>query len=166
MVLYYNNSTLLPYNQRYGTPLVTGIGKNYSVNKVNGCGYKYNGITGGTAIIKGKGAMPTKFYPSVGSSMFSSARQTFIQDAGGGQSWYDSSQYIHLKKINAIGKSSRGCTYNKQGICQPNALAFSSMNKNDVKNALSRTRSGGCVAPPKKALYGLPISSPSSPGCC
>ena len=161
-----NNYSLLPYNQRYGKPLIKGIGKNYSINAVNGCGYKYKGITGGTAIIEGKGAMPTKFYPSVGSSMFARARQTYIQDSGGGQSWYDSSQYIHLKKINAIGKSSRGCTLTKDGLCKPNSLAFSSMNTNDVKNALSRTRSGGCVAPPKKALYGLPISSPGSPGCC
>jgi hypothetical protein len=104
--------------------------------------------TGDNAILKGKGAMPAKFYPSVGSSMFSRARNTYSNDAGGGKSWHSSSQYIHLKKINAIGKSSQ--------VTSTKYLAFSSRNKNDVTSAVRRVRSGGTVAPMKKGLYGLP----------
>ena len=128
--------------------------------------------------------MPEKFYPSVGSSMFARARSTYTNDAGGGQSWYSSSQHIHLKKINAIGKSSQqSYVNNNQG------LAFSGKVQNDVKSALRRTRSGGTVAPAKKGLFlpningkgtkrgvgGLPNKSASgrslnkkqgNPGCC
>jgi len=173
----------LSYNERYGSPLVNGIGRTYKLSSVNGCGYSYTDTTttppttttGGNAIIKGQGAMPEKFYPSVGSSMFSRARCTYSNDAGGGKSWYSSSQHIHLKKINAIGKSSRGFKYNSSGQKEPIPLAFSSKNTNDVKRALGRTRSGGTVAPAKKGLFGLPNrpvggragnKKQGLPGCC
>ena len=164
----------------FASPLVNSVGRNYSINKNSGkskgnaqigprdCKIQSDGtVTDCKAI---KGAMPEKFYPSIGSSMFARARSTYTNDAGGGQNWYSSSQHIHLKKINAIGKSSQqSYVNNNQG------LAFSGKVQNDVKSALRRTRSGGTVAPAKKGLYGLPNKSVSGrggnkkqglPGCC
>ena len=148
----------------FSSPLVNSIGRNYSINKNSGkstgnavigpkCTKQNDGTTRCKAI---KGAMPEKFYPSIGSSMFSRARSTYTNDAGGGQNWYSSSQHIHLKKINAIGKSSQQSYVNKN---QP--LAFSGKVQNDVKSALRRTRSGGTVAPAKKGLY---LPNPNGPG--
>ena len=179
----------------FGSPLVTSIGRSYSINR-NSCGKSTgNAVIGPRDCKKDsdgklvnckaiKGAMPEKFYPSVGSSMFARARSTYTKDAGGGQNWYSSSQHIHLKKINAIGKSSQQSYVNKN-----QGLAFSGKVQNDVKSALRRTRSGGTVAPAKKGLYlpningkgtrpgvgGLPNKSASGrslnkkqgmPGCC
>jgi hypothetical protein len=142
----------------FGSPLVTSIGRSYAINR-SSCGKTTgNAVLSGPCIKKEnnkcveykpiKGAMPEKFYPSVGSSMFARARSSYTKDAGGGQNWYSSSQHIHLKKINAIGKSSQQ-SYVKNN--QP--LAFSGKVQNDVKSALRRTRSGGTVAPAKKGLY-------------
>lgn len=152
----------------FGSPLVTSIGRSYAISK-SSCGKPTgNGqigprdckklsdgkIVGCKAI---KGAMPQKFYPSVGSSMFARARSTYTNDAGGGQNWYSSSQHIHLKKINAIGKSSQqSYVNNNQG------LAFSGKVQNDVKSALRRTRSGGTVAPAKKGLYLPNVNGPGT----
>lgn len=178
----------------FGSPLVTSIGRSYTINR-NSCGKSTgNAVLSGPCIKKVndkcveykpiKGAMPEKFYPSVGSSMFARARSTYTKDAGGGQNWYSSSQHIHLKKINAIGKSSQ-----QSYVTQNQPLAFSGKVQNDVKSALRRTRSGGTVAPAKKGLYlpningkgtrpgvgGLPNKSASGrslnkkqgmPGCC
>ena len=143
----------------FGSPLVTSIGRSYAINK------KSCGKATGNAVLSGpciknnqqgkcveykhiRGAMPEKFYPSVGSSMFARARSTYTKDGGGGQGWYSSSQHIHLKKINAIGKSSQQSFVNNN-----KPLAFSGKVQNDVKSALRRTRSGGTVAPAKKGLY-------------
>lgn len=150
----------------FSSPLVNSIGRNYSINKNSGkstgnavigprgCKKQSDGTLKDCKAIKG--AMPEKFYPSVGSSMFARARSTYTNDAGGGQNWYSSSQHIHLKKINAIGKSSQqSYVNNNQG------LAFSGKVQNDVKSALRRTRSGGTVAPAKKGLY---LPNPNGPG--
>ena len=97
----------------------------------------------GNAVLQGKGAMPAKFYTSMGSNMFSIARNVYKKDAGGGQNFFDSSQYIYLKKINAVGQSSY----------TTNNLAFSSKDNNVVKQSLRYVRSGGSVAPKKKGYY-------------
>lgn len=155
----------------FSSPLVTSIGRSYSINK-SSCGNSTGNAVIGTCTTTDnittckpiKGAMPNKFYPSVGSSMFARARSSYSRDAGGGQSWHSSSQHIHLKKINAIGKSSQQSYVTKQ---QP--LAFSGRVRNDVNSALRRTRSGGTVAPAKKGLYlpninGLPGTNPKVGG--
>ena len=111
--------------------------RNYSVS--SGSNNRYSG----NAVLKGKGAMPAKFYPSNGSNMFSMARSTYRNDAGGGQNYYDSSQHIYLKKNNAIGQYSY----------TSNDLAFSSKDNNVVKQSLRHVRSGGSVAPKKKGYY-------------
>ena len=142
----------------FGRPLVTSVGRSYAISK-NSCGKSTgNAVLSGPCIKEKngecveyktiKGAMPEKFYPSVGSSMFARARSSYTKDAGGGKSWYSSSQHIHLKKINAIGKSSQ-----QSYISNKQPLAFSGYVQNDVKSALRRTRSGGTVAPAKKSLY-------------
>ena len=57
----------------------------------------------------------------------------------------------------------------------PRNYLVSSMNKNDVKIILRKVRSGGCVAPAKKGLFGLPNKPVGGragnkkqglPGCC
>ena len=136
------------YNETDSQPLTNGVGRSYQAGKSNSSGYKHNGITGGNAILTGKGAMPQKFYPSVGSSMFARARRSYARDAGGGKSWHSSSQHIQLKRINAIGKSSHSNT-NKD-------IAYSSRNVNDARRAARRARSGGAVAPKKKGYYVSP----------
>lgn len=110
---------------------------------------------GNNAIIHAKMGMPQKFYPSAGDSMFSRTRKAYIQDSGGGtllQGNYDSSQYIYLKKLNAIGKSSTMLsTVSFQGLAR----------KQDQyrDSALSRVRGGGCVPPKKKGALANPYKS-------
>ena len=188
----------------FGSPLVNSIGRSYAINKNSGkstgnavigprgCKKQSDGTFKDCKAIKG--AMPEKFYPSVGSSMFARARSSYTDSVNpynnkkverfNTSSSACSSQHIHLKKINAIGKSSQQSYVNKN---QP--LAFSGKVQNDVKSALRRTRSGGTVAPAKKGLFlpningkgtkrgvgGLPNKSASgrslnkkqgNPGCC
>ena len=103
---------------------------------------------GNNASLNGKMPMPQKFYPSASSSMFSNARRTYVNDAGGGtilQGNFDQSQYIHLRKINAVGKSST-----KTGLPLQQDLSFRSNDQNITRQKLRRVRSGGSVAPAKK----------------
>ncbi len=79
--------------------------------------------------------------------MFSRARQAYIKDAGGGtllQGHYDSSSHIQMKKINAIGKSTK--SYKNQTSFQGLAQKQDSYRN----SALARVRGGGTVAPKKK----------------
>ena len=64
----------------------------------------------------------------------------------------------YLKKV-AIGKTSY-----KIGLPYEADLTYRSYNKNDVKQALSRTRSGGCIAP--KKVGALENYSLKSSGIC
>ena len=102
------------------------------------------------AQLRAKMAMPKKFYPSAGDSLFSSARKTYISDGGGGaplQGHHDQSSYIHLRKINAIGKSST------KNITAATPISFRSNDNNTSRSAIRRCRSGGCIAPKKKGAY-------------
>ena len=127
--------------------------------------YRFNGPPDQGILIKNRGnnaqldskmAMPQKFYPSAGDSMFSNSRRNYIKDSGGGtilNGNFDSSQYIQLKKINAIGKSST------RNISKQNPLAFSGVDKSYKATRLQRTRSQGCVAPKKKTAIANPYKS-------
>ena len=64
----------------------------------------------------------------------------------------------YLKKV-AIGKTSY-----KMGLPYEADLTYRSYNKNDVKQALSRTRSGGCIAP--KKVGAIENHSLKNPGIC
>jgi hypothetical protein len=124
-------------------PNIPNAAVNYSINKNN---KRY----GGNAILSGSGVMPAKYYPSVGSSMFSMARQVWKKDGGGGVNTYQSSDYIQLKRLNAIGKSSNPSN-------PPTANSFSTgnnVNKNVVNHRKKFVRSGGSVAPAKKGYVG------------
>jgi len=96
----------------------------------------------------GNGFMPPKFGAASGGSMFSNARKVYTEDAGGGKNYHPSSSYTYLKKITAIGKSSKIVPYDK--VNKKRSLAFSKINKNDVKSALTRVRSGGTTYRSKK----------------
>jgi hypothetical protein len=118
------------------TTLNNNGANNYSINSTRG---RYQG----NALLQGKGAMPAKFYPSDGSNMFSLSRQVWTKDAGGGVNTYQSSDYIRMKKMNAIGKSSFVTN-------STDKIAFSGVNKNTVTHQRRFVRSGGTVAPAKK----------------
>lgn len=118
------------------TTLNNNGARNYSINSTRG---RYQG----NALLQGKGAMPAKFYPSDGSNMFSLSRQVWTKDAGGGVNTYQSSDYIRMKKMNAIGKSSFVTN-------STDKIAFSGVNKNTVSHQRRFVRSGGSVAPAKK----------------
>jgi hypothetical protein len=109
---------------------------------------------GNNAIVNAKMGMPQKFYPSSNDSMFSNARQTYIQDAGGGtllSGHYDSSQQIYMKKMNAIGKSSTlKSTVSFQGKSNDTTV---------INRSLARVRGGGSVAPKKKGALANPFKS-------
>ena len=84
-------------------PLNNNGANNYSINSANG---RYQG----NSLLKGPGAMPAKFYPSDGTNTFSLGRQIWAGgNARGGsynyyQAPYQSSDYMRIKKMNAIEK--------------------------------------------------------------
>lgn len=96
-------------------------------------------------------AMPSKFYPSDNSSLFSNARNAYSRDAGiewqsqnFSTSWNDGAGVAQKRRINAIGKASIQSTATQQ------SLSFRRQDKNDVTRAKRRARSGGAIAPAKK----------------
>ena len=130
---------------------------------------------GNNAVLSSRRAMPQKFGSAFGGSMFARARQVYTKDAGGGQAYHDSSAYIALKRNNAIGKSSTQLATSNDGIlgmpatCQNSegCLAFKSNqgNRNSIKSAVNKVRSGGCVAPAKKGAIANTFKSGGG-GCC
>jgi hypothetical protein len=92
-----------------------------------------------------KMGMPFKPNTMAQGSMFSNARISYTQNAGGGKNWNASSDYIQLKRINAIGKSST-----KVGLPINNPLSFAGPDQTSIKTSIARCRGGGCVAPKKK----------------
>jgi hypothetical protein len=112
---------------------------------------------GNNAIINNKRSMPQKFSPSAGDSMFSRARHTYSEDAGGGtllSGHYDASQLTYLKKVNAIGKSSM----------LKNTVSFQGNPKDTtvLNSSLARVRGGGCTAPKKKGAIANTFKSGGS----
>lgn len=118
---------------------------------------------GNNARLDSKMAMPQKFYPSAGDSMFSGARKIYRTDAlsthnlnkhvvnsatfpasGIPIKHTDASQHLYMKKAKAIGKSSQ---FN---ISKENPLSFRAQDTTSRNSALRRVRSGGCTAPKKK----------------
>lgn len=118
---------------------------------------------GNNARLDSKMAMPQKFYPSAGDSMFSGARKIYRTDAmskhnlnkhdynsgkipasGIPIKHTDASQHLYMKKAQAIGKSSQ---FN---ISKENPLSFRAQDTTSRNSALRRARSGGCTAPKKK----------------
>ena len=77
-------------------------------------------------------------------SMFSLARQAFNRQAGGGQGWFQSSQYTTLKAIVATGQSST----NPAG----QQMSFAGKDPNSVRDGLTKCRAGGCTGPKKKRI--------------
>lgn len=104
-------------------------------------------------------AMPAHFYPSANTTLFSSARNAYINNVGKGPSnnhtsiaeyakkkkWSNtSSEVTYMRRVNAIGKSSI------QSLATLEKLSFRSQDTTSRNDALRRCRSGGCVAPKKK----------------
>jgi len=109
---------------------------------------------GNNAIVNNKMGMPQKFQSSDNSSMWATARTTYIHDAGGGtilNGNFDSSQRTYLQRINAIGQSS---TTHSQVSFQGD-----SVDKTCINSHLAKVRNKGCVAPPKKGAIANPYKS-------
>ena len=86
--------------------------------------------------------MPFKPATMAQGSIFTIARAAFLRKAGGGQSWFQSSDYTKLKNITATGQSSTN-PFKK-------VMSFAGPDQTSVKTAVARCRSGGCTSPKKK----------------
>ena len=103
--------------------------------------------------------MPFKPNTMAQGNMFSMYRKAYVKKSGGGEGFFDASQYIELKKINATGKSST----NVLGTIDSNPpssynynsglMSFSGVDPNSVREGKKYCRAGGCVAPKKKGAY-------------
>jgi hypothetical protein len=91
--------------------------------------------------------MPFKPNTMAQGNMFSMFRKAYIKKSGGGEGFFDASQYIELKKINATGKSSTNV------LNAPQLMSFSGVDPNSVRDGKKKCRAGGCVAPKKKGAY-------------
>ncbi len=89
--------------------------------------------------------MPFKPNTMAQGNMFSMFRRAYVKKSGGGEGFFDSSQYTALKKINATGKSSTNY--------QNDLMSFSGVDPNSVRDGKTYCRAGGCVAPKKKGAY-------------
>jgi len=91
--------------------------------------------------------MPFKPNTMAQGNMFSMYRKAYVKKSGGGEGFFDASQYIELKKINATGKSSTN-------VVNPiHTMSFSGVDPNSARDGRKKSRSGGCVAPKKKGAY-------------
>jgi hypothetical protein len=93
-------------------------------------------------------AMPAKFYPSAGSSMFSNARHLYVNNSSDKhiKRWQpiSSGERTYMRSAREIGESSIQSTSTKQEV------SFRSKETNSIRTALTRVRGGGTVAPKKK----------------
>ena len=89
--------------------------------------------------------MPFKPNTMAPGNMFAMYRKAYIKKSGGGQGFFDASQYVELKKINATGKSSTNVLNTTHHI-----MSFSGVDPNSVRDGKRKCRAGGCVAPKKK----------------
>ena len=94
--------------------------------------------------------MPFKPNTMAQGNMFSMYRKAYVKKSGGGQGFFDASQYVELKKINATGKSSTNVVNHTNSN---NAMSCSGVDPNSVRDGRRKCRSGGCVAPKKKGAY-------------
>jgi hypothetical protein len=92
--------------------------------------------------------MPFKPNTMAQGNMFSMFRRAYVKKSGGGEGFFDASQYIELKKINATGKSSTNVLPSPGGL-----MSFSGVDPNSVREGKKKCRAGGCVAPKKKGAY-------------
>ena len=91
--------------------------------------------------------MPFKPNTMAQGNMFSMFRRAYVKKSGGGEGFFDASQYIELKKINATGKSSTNV------VNPSHVMSFSGVDPNSVREGKKMCRAGGCVAPKKKGAY-------------
>lgn len=108
--------------------------------------YTTSGSNGNNAITKTSGGSPFKPSTMSQGSMLSNALMVYSREGGGGKNWYDSSDVTAQRRRMAIGKNAR-----RLGLSQGQPSAYAMANVNTVNSAVRRVRSGGAVAPPKKA---------------
>ena len=99
-----------------------------------------------------RGAMPAHFYPSNSDNFFSLNRNSFLRTSNKLPKYQNekrieptsSSSYIESKRRNAVGKST---------MILPDKFSYATIDKNDSRDALRRTRNKGCSVPKKKGFY-------------
>lgn len=127
--------------------------------------------------LNGRRPNPPLFYPSNNSSEYANSRYDYFRTLPSSKPSTINDFYAYNKKFKmygntnasslntsrlktiAIGKSSY-----KIGLPYEDVLTFRNYNRNDVKQALKRTRSAGCVAP--KKVGAIENYSLKNPGIC
>lgn len=98
--------------------------------------------------------MPLKPNNMMQGNMFSMFRKAYVKKSSVDKGFFDSSQYIHLKKINATGKSSTNVNISSDNTqLSTGQMSFNGVDQNSARDARKKARSGGCVAPKKKGAY-------------
>jgi hypothetical protein len=126
--------------------------------------------------LNGKHPNPPSFYPSDNTGDYSNCRYNYFRTIPSSKlTALDFEIMAKKKKMNNNNNSSSlktenlkkvaiGRTSYKVGLPYEEELTYRNYNKNDVKQALKRTRSSGCV-PPKK-VGALENYSLKNPGIC
>jgi hypothetical protein len=126
--------------------------------------------------LNGKHPNPPSFYPSDNTGEYASSRYNYSRTIASSKlTAYDFEIMAKKNKMNNNNNSSSlktdnlkkvaiGKTSYKIGLPYEADLTYRNYNKNDVKQALRRTRSSGCVAP--KKVGALENYSLKNPGTC
>lgn len=126
--------------------------------------------------LNGRHPNPPSFYPSDNTGNYSNARYNYFRTVPSRKlTTLDFEIMAKKKKMNNNNNSSSlktenlkkvaiGTTSYKIGLPYEEVLTYRNYNKNDVKQALKRTRSAGCVAP--KKVGALENYSLKNPGIC
>lgn len=92
------------------------------------------------------GSSPFKPETMSQGSFLTNSKHTYTRKGGGGDR--SSSDITAKKRLIAIGKNTT-----RIGISQGSTSSYASINKHDVKSAVTKVRGGGSVSPAKKGFH-------------
>ena len=141
------NYTYIKSTQQPPASIPTRQAKNNGLvrNNPKGMPQKFDVSDGTSSFAQGRGAFAQKAPSNFGRSMFLRAKTGPKNAQGIPVPNHSSSDVTYMKKMAAMGKNTSRKT-NPSGDIQ-----FKNHDKNTVNRARRYCRSGGCVAPPKKA---------------
>ena len=141
------NYTYMQSTQQPPASIPTRQAKNNGLvrNNPKGMPQKFDVSDGTSSFAQGRGAFAQKAPSNFGRSMFLRAKTGPKNAQGIPVPNHSSSDVTYMKKMAAMGKNTSRKT-NPSGDTQ-----FKNHDKNTVNRARRYCRSGGCVAPPKKA---------------
>ena len=126
--------------------------------------------------LNGRHPNPPSFYPSDNTGDYSNSRYNYFRTIPSVRFTANDFEVMAKKKkmnnnnnssslkTENVKKNAIGKTSYKVGLPYESELTYRSYNRNDVKQALKRTRSSGCI-PPKK-VGALENYSLKNPGIC